>query len=79
MCAIVTASVAGHPAAKVASALAAQDINVSTTVAEHNQFDTEHRGVHPLLRISPHYYNTNAELDQTVAAIDRLARQHPTA
>ena len=73
-CAIVTASVSGWPAVDVASALAAQDINVSTTVAEHSQFDTEDRAVHPLVRISPHYYNTHAELDRTVAAVDRLAR-----
>ncbi|MFJ9376512.1 hypothetical protein [Streptomyces sp. NPDC101455] len=57
------------PTADVAAALAKQGINVTTTVAEHSRFDTEHRGVHPLVRLSPHYYNTEAELDQAVEAI----------
>ena len=39
-------------------------INVSTTVAEHNQFDD--RAIHRLVRLSPHYYNTEQELDRAV-------------
>jgi selenocysteine lyase/cysteine desulfurase len=73
-CAIVTAKVDAVPTADVASMLAKQGINVTTTVAEHTQFDTEHRGVHPLVRLSPHYYNTEAELDHAVEAIAELAR-----
>ncbi|WP_405835846.1 aminotransferase class V-fold PLP-dependent enzyme [Streptomyces sp. NBC_01518] len=73
-CAIVTAKVDAVPTADVAAALAKQGINVSTTVAEHSQFDTENRGVHPLVRLSPHYYNTEAELDQAVEAVAELAR-----
>ncbi|WP_329352706.1 aminotransferase class V-fold PLP-dependent enzyme [Streptomyces sp. NBC_01261] len=72
-CAIVTVKVDAVPTADVAAALAKQGINVTTTVAEHSQFDTEHRGVHPLVRLSPHYYNTEAELDQAVEAIAELA------
>lgn len=72
-CAIVTASVAGRSAADVRAALAAQKINVSTTVPEHNQFDTEDRAAHPLVRLSPHYYNTEVEIDNAVAAVARLA------
>ena len=71
-CAIVTAKVAGVDSAAVAEALAAQRINVSTTVPEHNQFDT--RGVHPLVRLSPHYYNTEGEIDQAVEAVAALVR-----
>ena len=73
-CAIVTAGIAGQQAADVAAALATEHINVGTTVAEHSQFDTEDRAVHPLVRLSPHYYNTHAELDRAAAAIDRIAR-----
>ena len=73
-CAIVTATVDGLTAAEVAAALTAQGINVSTTVPEHSQFDTQVRDVHPLVRLSPHYYNTQAELDQVVDAIARLRR-----
>ncbi|MFJ4626539.1 aminotransferase class V-fold PLP-dependent enzyme [Streptomyces sp. NPDC088847] len=71
-CAIVTMKVDAVPTADVAAALAKQGINVSTTVAEHSQLDTEKRGVHPLVRLSPHYYNTEAELDQAVEAVAEL-------
>ncbi|WP_055712044.1 aminotransferase class V-fold PLP-dependent enzyme [Streptomyces torulosus] len=72
-CAIVTAKVDGVPAAEVAAALAGHGINVTYTVPEHTQFDTEHRGVHPLVRLSPHYYNTEAELDLTVETMAGIA------
>lgn len=73
-CAIVTAAVDGLAADRVAALLANDHINVSTTVPEHNQFDTEDRGVHPLVRLSPHYYNTEAELDRAIAAVAGLPR-----
>ncbi len=44
----VTTAVDGRPVADVVAALAAAPINVTTTVAEHSQFDTGDRGVHPL-------------------------------
>jgi selenocysteine lyase/cysteine desulfurase len=73
-CAIVTAKIAGRSADDVAAALGRANINVSTTVAEHNPLDTEERGIHQLIRFSPHYYNTEAEIDRTVAAVAELAR-----
>ncbi|WP_405387839.1 aminotransferase class V-fold PLP-dependent enzyme [Streptomyces sp. NBC_01102] len=73
-CAVVTAKVDGIPTADVAAALAAQHINVTTTVAEHSQFDSEVRDVHPLVRLSPHYYNTEAEIDRAVEVIAGLTR-----
>ncbi|MDQ1025502.1 selenocysteine lyase/cysteine desulfurase [Streptomyces umbrinus] len=72
-CAIVTAKVDDVSTADVAAALAERDVNVTTTVAAHTQFDTEDRGVHPLVRLSPHYYNTEAELDRAVEVFAELA------
>ena len=72
-CAIVTAKIAGHGAAEVAGALANARINVTTTIAVDNPLDTEDRGVHPLVRFSPHYYNTEEELDQAVHTVATLA------
>lgn len=71
-CAIVTARVSGVQSKDIAAGLASRGINVTTTLAEHNQFDV--RRVHPLVRFSPHYYNTEAEIDQAVAAVALLAR-----
>lgn len=67
-CAIVTARVDGVPTADVAARLAAAHVNVTTTIAHHTQFDAA-RGVHPLVRLSPHYYNTEAELDRAIDVI----------
>jgi selenocysteine lyase/cysteine desulfurase len=72
-CAIVTAKVEGRPAEEVAAALAGAGINVTTTVPEDTQFDTEVRDVHPLVRLSPHYFNTEEELDRAVAQVAALA------
>jgi selenocysteine lyase/cysteine desulfurase len=72
-CAIVTAKIAGRSADDVAAALGRANINVSVTVAEDNPFDTEERGVHPLVRFSPHYYNTEAELDRAVTVVAEIA------
>ncbi|NUL03858.1 aminotransferase class V-fold PLP-dependent enzyme [Streptomyces lunaelactis] len=73
-CAIVTAKVDGVATEDVAATLALHHINVTTTTPEHTQFDTEERGVHPLVRLSPHYYNTEAEIDRAVEVIADVAR-----
>ncbi|MFG3258668.1 aminotransferase class V-fold PLP-dependent enzyme [Streptomyces sp. NPDC048172] len=72
-CAIVTCAVAGMAAAEAAEALAARGVNVTVTDPAQTQFDTEQRGVHPLVRLSPHYYNTEAELDRAVEALAEIA------
>ena len=72
-CAIVTARVEGVPAADVAARLEGAGVNVSTTVAGHSPFDTEDRAVHPLVRFSPHYYNTEEELDRAAGLVAAIA------
>jgi selenocysteine lyase/cysteine desulfurase len=74
-CAIVTARVAGVPATEVAAALGRAGVNVSTTVAGHSPLDAQDRPVHPLVRFSPHYYNTEEELDRAVSLVAAIARQ----
>ncbi|HEY6745764.1 MAG TPA: aminotransferase class V-fold PLP-dependent enzyme [Mycobacteriales bacterium] len=70
--AIVTIKVDGVPSEDVMAALARADVNVSLTVPEDNPLDTEERGVHPLVRLSPHYYNTEADLDRATEVIAGL-------
>ena len=70
--AIVTVKVDGVPSEDVMAALTEADINVTLTVPEDNPLDTEERGVHPLVRLSPHYYNTEAELDRATEVIAAL-------
>jgi selenocysteine lyase/cysteine desulfurase len=72
-CAIVTAKIDGLPAEQAAQALARHGVNVTTTVPEDNPLDTEDRGVHPLIRFSPHYYNTEEEIDRATELVAALA------
>jgi len=74
-CAIVTARVEGVPAAEVAAALGRAGVNVSTTVAGHSPLDTQDRAIHPLVRFSPHYYNTEEELARAVSLVAAIARR----
>lgn len=69
---IVTMSLEGRAATDIAAALARHRINVTTTTPNHNQFDMLARGVHPLVRLSPHYYNTEGELEQAAAVVAGL-------
>jgi selenocysteine lyase/cysteine desulfurase len=71
-CAIVTITVDGVPAEAVKDALAAAGINVTTTVPEDEPLDTEVRKLPELVRFSPHYYNTEAELDRAVEVVAAL-------
>ena len=72
-CAIVTAALDGMPAAELAGRIRTEGVNLSVTTAEHNQLDTEIRPVHPLVRLSPHYYNTEAELERVVDVVKQIA------
>jgi selenocysteine lyase/cysteine desulfurase len=71
-CAIVTAKIDGLPAEQAAQALGRAGVNVTTTLPEDNPLDTEDRGVHPLIRFSPHYYNTEDEIDRVTELVAGL-------
>jgi len=73
-CAIVTAKINGVAAEQAAEALGRAGVNVSTTVPGHNPLDTQDRDVHPLIRFSPHYYNTEEEIDRATELVAALAR-----
>ncbi|MGE5134510.1 MAG: aminotransferase class V-fold PLP-dependent enzyme [Gemmatimonadota bacterium] len=77
-CAIVTASVAGVTAAGAAAALARHGINVTTTELAGAPYEAG-RGAHPLVRLSPHYYNTEAELDRAAEVMAATAAGVPPA
>ncbi|MEU1374560.1 aminotransferase class V-fold PLP-dependent enzyme [Streptomyces triculaminicus] len=68
-CALVTATVEGFAADEVKAELARHGINVTVTTPETSLYQSE-----PLVRLSPHYYNTEDELDRAVAVLAGLAR-----
>lgn len=71
--AIVTITIDGLPAHEVARALADQHVNVSTTSPEQNQLDMLAGHQHPTVRLSPHYYNTESEVERAAELIADLA------
>jgi selenocysteine lyase/cysteine desulfurase len=67
--AIVSFAWERHDADMVMSRLAAAGINVSTSTPSSTLLDSTARHLPVLVRASPHYYNTSAEIDALVAAL----------
>ena len=68
LCAIVTAELAGWDAP--AAVLRLRQLGINTSASTH-----EDGSPVPVLRISPHYYNTREEVDTLIAAIEDLLRE----
>ena len=72
-CAIVTFALAGSQPDALEAELSARHINSSVSLREYAVFDFDEKGVDWCIRLSPHYYNTEDEVDQVVAAVRDLA------
>ena len=70
-CAIVSFSVEGQDATALLHRAREAGINLSTSSAASTLIDATKRELPQLLRASPHYYNTEAELQRLVAFIRR--------
>jgi selenocysteine lyase/cysteine desulfurase len=70
--AIVTIATAGHDPAKLTSSLRAQGINTSLSTRDYAVLDFDDKGVEAAVRVSPHYYNTEEEIDAFVARLSGL-------
>jgi len=78
LAAIVTVEVAGQAAPALVGELRARGINTSATLRDYALLDMDDKRATSALRLSPHYYNTDAELDAAVGAI-RSLRSAPVA
>ncbi|HEX6574327.1 MAG TPA: aminotransferase class V-fold PLP-dependent enzyme [Gemmatimonadaceae bacterium] len=65
-CAIVTAAFAGYDAEQLTLELARHAINTTVTLKWYGLLDLGEREVESALRISPHYYNTDEEIERCV-------------
>jgi selenocysteine lyase/cysteine desulfurase len=74
--AIVAAGHAVVPADELAAGLRGRGVNLGVTWPPYPGSDSAD-SVRPLLRFSPHHYNTGQEIDETAAALDGLLRSHP--
>jgi len=73
-CAIVSMDVAGRDAADLKLRLRQRGINASSADRMSGVLDMDDKGASSVLRFSPHYYNTEDELDAAVGALAELAR-----
>lgn len=71
-CAIVTFTVTGGNLQHIFTSLRARGINTSVALAQYALMDMRGRGLTEVLRISVHYYNTEAELDRFCAELEDL-------
>src|SRR5437870_7012095 len=73
-CAIVSVGVAGRDAADLKLRLRHRGINASSADRMSGVLDMDDKGATSVLRFSPHYYNTEDELDAAVGTLAELAR-----
>lgn len=79
LAAIVTAEVAGWDARELSLLLRARGINTSASLREYAVIDMDEKRASAALRLSPHYYNTEQEIDSAVEAIRSLPAKAATA
>ena len=75
LCSIVSATIEGSDPGELVTALRSRGINTSAQTREYALLDYDDKRVTGALRISPHYYNTEEEIDQAVSAIRELLQQ----
>lgn len=73
LCAIVTFSIGGKPSDVVKDELAARGINSAVSLREYALYDFTDKAVEDCVRLSPHYYNTEREVDDVLAAVRQLS------
>lgn len=71
-CAIVTFSVAGHSPASIAAAARAADVSINVSSSPYARLDMGAKGIDEVVRASPHYYNTDTEIDRLLAVLRSL-------
>jgi selenocysteine lyase/cysteine desulfurase len=72
-CAIVTFTLGGWPSEALMDELRRRRINSSVSARDHALYDFTDKGVEACVRMSPHYYNTEQEVDDVVATVLELA------
>jgi len=75
LCGIVSAWIDGWNPSELVTALRGRRINTSAQIRVYAVIDYDEKGVTAALRLSPHYYNTEEEIDRTVTVIRELLRK----
>lgn len=69
---IVTFNKTGLKAPEIKALMAGRGINVQVASVVHTRLDLAHRGIDTTVRVSPHYYNTEAEIDLFLNTLESL-------
>ncbi|MEV1172611.1 aminotransferase class V-fold PLP-dependent enzyme [Nonomuraea sp. NPDC049784] len=77
LAALVTFDVEGWRPQPFKAALDSRGINSALSFREFAQYDFADKDVEWALRLSPHYYNTEDEVDRVVAMVAELAKDGP--
>jgi selenocysteine lyase/cysteine desulfurase len=64
--AIVSFTIAGHEAAAVVAGAGRAGITIGASQPSSTRLDAEARGLPPVVRASPHYYNSEDEIDRLI-------------
>lgn len=72
LCAIVTVHAEGHDPADLVERLRERSVNTSSVALPSGLLDFQDKGVEGALRISPHYYNTEDEVETAVGALGEI-------
>lgn len=70
--AIVSFTMEGYEADAIVSSAAAAGITIGASDPSSTRIDAEIRSLPPLVRASPHYYNTEAEIDRLIGHLSGL-------
>jgi selenocysteine lyase/cysteine desulfurase len=76
-CAIVTVSPPHGSAQDLVDFLMRRQINTVASLQEYGRYDFTEKGVDGAVRLSPHYYNTEDEIDAAIAAVEEYATRRP--
>jgi cysteine desulfurase/selenocysteine lyase len=72
-CAIVSFSVEGREPQQIVADLRARGIVIGASAPSSTRLDADARDLPTLLRLAPHYYNTETEIERFIEALDALA------
>jgi selenocysteine lyase/cysteine desulfurase len=70
--AIVSFTMEGHEAEAIVGSAAAAGITIGASYPSSTRIDAEVRALPPVVRASPHYYNTEAEIDRLIGHLAGL-------
>jgi selenocysteine lyase/cysteine desulfurase len=73
LAALVTLQVAGWDAAELSKLLRTRGINSTASLRAYAVIDMDEKGATSALRLSPHYYNTEEEIDRVVEQLKTVA------